>query len=88
MKCSSQIFSRYFGYILQCLSLPKLQYKISILIFEATDHIGRVFLESVEDEEEPELKGSMTASLCFRGEFISERVGGITTRTLTMSAMC
>lgn len=60
---------------------------MSISIFEATGIpiMCRVFLEG-EDEEEPESKGSVTASLRFRGEFISERVGGITTRILTMSA--
>jgi len=60
-----------------------LQYKMSIVILD--HHVGRVFFEG-EVEEGPELKGSVTAILRFRGEFSSERFGGITTRTLMMSA--
>lgn len=48
-------------------------------------NIGGVFLEG-EGEEGPELKGSATVILRFRGEFSAERFRGITTRTLTMSA--
>ena len=44
-------------------------------------HIGLDFLEG-EGEEGPELKGSVIANFRFRGEFISEKFGGITTRIL------
>ena len=60
-----------------------LLYKMSIITLD--HHVGRVFLEG-EGEEGPELKGSVTAILRYRGEFSSERFGGITTRTLTMAA--
>ena len=55
---------------------------MSILIVNLDHHIGRIFLEG-EDEEGPELKGSVTTILCSCGEFSSWR---IITRTLMMSA--
>ena len=49
-------------------------------------NVGQVFLNS-EGEEGQELKGSVTVILRFCGEFSAESFGGITTRTLTTSAM-
>ena len=49
-------------------------------------NVGQVFLNG-EGEEGQELKGSVTVILRFCGEFSAERFGGITTRTLTTSAM-